>query len=165
MPTRCQQRCAVIGVGNPLMTDDGIGEAVLLELDRLGAAENVRLVNAGADPLRVLQELGDLDRALVVDAAEMQLDPGAVRVFGAQDVRGTACLAGGSVHGIDLNAVVELARRLGLAGKLRFLAVQSASLEPGAELSPALQACLPQIVERARQEIGTQSGLGPACTS
>jgi hydrogenase maturation protease len=150
-------RCAVFSVGNALRTDDGIGEALLSELEREGAPEGVRLVRAGADPLRIVQELADVDRALVLDAADMGLEPGAVRVFEARDVGSTVRLRRRPAHGLDMATVAELAARLGLAHKLRFVAVQPASIAPGVGLSPALRACLPDLVRRVRREVLEQS--------
>jgi len=152
MPESGDPRCAVFAVGNGLMTDDGIGEAVLTALDR-APHPNVRLVNAGSDPLRVLQELDDCDRALVVDAAEMDLEPGAVRMFEADDTNVNVRLCGDTSHGIDLAAVVVMARKLGLSHKIRFMAVQAASFDAGPGLSPEIEAALPAIMESARQAL------------
>jgi len=144
---------AVISVGNALMTDDGIGEAVVDGLAQAGVPDNVRLVHAGADPLRVVQEVEALDFALVVDAAGMNLKPGEVRCFPAEDVGERVRMNGPSVHGINLNAVVLLAKRLGIAGRLRFAGVQPGSLEPGHGLSPELRQCLPDVIARVRQDL------------
>ena len=161
MPTGRAPRVAIIAIGNPLMSDDGVAEAVLVELDRTDPRADVRLINAGADPLRVAQELSDLDAALVVDAADMGLEPGTIRTFDADQVGVSVNVDSHSVHDIDLNTVVRLVRELGLSDKLRFVGVQPASLEPGDGLSPELRARLPHIVRQVSDEIARLLSSNP----
>ena len=146
-------RGAVIGVGNALMTDDGIGEAILAELDRPDLPSNVDLINAGGDPLRVLQDLDAVDFALVIDAADMRLEPGDVRVFGCEELAASLLAEGRPAHAVDVSGVLRLARMLGLSRKLRFLAVQTASVAPGQGLSAAVRSRWPGLVQRVHEEL------------
>ena len=69
----------VAGVGNVLRGDDGVGVAVVEQLEREGVPEGVRLFDVGIGGIHLVQELQDLvDALIVVDAVDTQRPPGTV---------------------------------------------------------------------------------------
>lgn len=87
----------IIGVGNVLMGDEGVGPFVvrMLEAKYLFPAD-VTLVDAGTPGVDLVPLLADADVAIVVDAAQSSQAPGTVRVYDRQAllkpaVRRSAC--------------------------------------------------------------------------
>jgi len=70
---------AVIGIGNPLMRDDGAGLSVIDLLSR--EPKNVAIVDAGTGGMMLLHILPDLDVAVIVDAVDFGGKPGEIRTF------------------------------------------------------------------------------------
>jgi hydrogenase maturation protease len=102
----------VLGLGNTILCDDGIGIYVARSLrDRLGDAADVREAElAGLD---LIEMLTGYERAYIVDAIQLDgEEPGTVFRMKPDDIRITPRLA--SFHDIDLITALELGRRLEL---------------------------------------------------
>jgi len=66
----------VIGVGNELLRDEGVGMVVARALQGEKLPPNVRVVEGGVGGLDLLFEMEGAERAIIVDAADMGLEPG-----------------------------------------------------------------------------------------
>lgn len=89
---------AVIGCGNPLRGDDGVGPAVIARLRRLDLPGDVGLFDAGTDGMAVMYAARGARRLIVVDAREPDGAPGAI-----YEVPGNV-LEAEPVHGVGLHA-------------------------------------------------------------
>jgi hydrogenase maturation protease len=139
------ERCVVLGIGNPLMTDDGMGIhfvrqifAGLIPLPVTG--KNVEILDGGTLGYLLIDRLAGSDALIVIDAANMSASPGEVRTF--QDEAMDAFLQGNrmsSVHEVGLNDLLQMMSLKGETPRRRALiGVQPASVGWGTELSPAL---------------------------
>jgi len=112
-PTGCRYvKTLVLGLGNTILCDDGIGIYVARSLaGRIGAAADVKEAElAGFDLIEMLK---GYERAYIVDAIELDgEEPGTVFRMRPDDIRSTPRLA--SFHDIDLLTALELGRRLEL---------------------------------------------------
>lgn len=140
----------VLGVGNELMSDDGVGVHVARRLLEEGLDEGVEVVEAGT----ALAEALDLVEAgvavLVVDAAAGGGEPGAIYRLGLDDV---GAGRGVSLHESSLPEVFAMAS----LGGAKFREVVVLGIEPGrvavgTELSPPLREKLPAILAATREE-------------
>jgi hydrogenase maturation protease len=145
-------RCAVIGLGNPLMGDDGAGIAVLDLLRGAPLPAGAALLDAGTPGPGLLHLLEGLDAAVLVDAADFGGAPGEVRAFDPGEVRRAGPAPPGlSLHEGDLLGVLALAARLGQApARIRICAVQPARVAPDPALSPVVADALPALAEAVR---------------
>lgn len=152
----------VLGIGNPLAGDDGIGEAIASRLaPALPRGARIRL--ADGDPLAVLEELEAGRRLLVVDAARFAGPPAAVRFVALDRPEWRGRTGRWSLHGFDLAEVFRLGRALGLTlAESWVMAVRPAAVAEGQGLSPALSRALPRLVDRTRRAtLRMLSGLSP----
>ncbi len=134
----------VIAVGERARGDDGVGPAVADALEARGHA--VRRL--WGEPAEVLEALSGAAAVVLVDAVRSGAAPGAVSVLDLAGVRlrETAGLRTSS-HGLGLGEAVELARALGeLPARAALVGVEGARFEPGAGLSPAAAAAIPEAV-------------------
>ena len=144
----------VLGLGNTILRDDGIGiYAVRALAGRVdGAADCRESECAGLDLVEMLR---GYDRALIIDAIQLEgEDPGTVFRLKPDDLRITARLA--SLHDIDLVTALALGRRLGFAmpADVTVYAVQVAdALTLGEECTEAVAAALPGLVDEIAAEI------------
>lgn len=139
----------VVGLGNPLMGDDGIGLAALEELRaRWRFTPPVTLVDGGTWGLNLLPTLEDAERALMIDAIDIARDPGAV-VELARDQLPRAFATKLSPHQIDLREVLALAELRGtLPETIMAVGLQPATVTMSTALSPAVAAAVPALVDR-----------------
>jgi hydrogenase maturation protease len=142
----------VLGVGNPLMSDDGVGQRLLAALAASQPAlDGVEYLDAGTLGFLLLPRIEQCDALLVLDAAQLESVPGEVRLFegAALDafLRAPRC----SVHEIGLRDLLDAARLTGaLPARRAMIGVQPGRLGWGEALSPAVEAAVTVAVEAAR---------------
>lgn len=141
----------VIGVGNPLMSDDGVGQRLLEALAaRATPDDQVEFLDAGTLGFMLLPRVEQCDALLALDAANVGGAPGELRVFEGADfddfVRQPRC----SVHELGLHDLIDAARLTGaLPARRALVGIQPERLGWGMVLSPAVEAALPAAVEAA----------------
>jgi hydrogenase maturation protease len=146
-------RIVVIGVGNLLLKDEGIGIHAVQALQEQELPADVKLVDGGTSPdLIAYTRAGD--KLIIVDAAKAGGEPGTIYRFKPEDLAGEkASLA--SAHEMG---VVENLRLIKLSGnepkETVIIGIEPNKIEFGTELSPELQQKLPQIVEVVLKEMG-----------
>lgn len=141
---------AVIGLGNPLLTDDGVG-LVLLEALRADGWVDVELVDGGTWGLSLLPVLADCDRVLVLDAVRAGHEPGTVVQGSGHDVQKLYRFPL-SPHQIDLSEVMAAAAMTdGLPEQIWVVGVEPASTDgPLVELTEPVARAVPVALEAAR---------------
>jgi hydrogenase maturation protease len=152
-------RTVVLGLGNPLMGDDRVGLTALNHLeDEWFIPRHVTLVDGGTWGMTLLPVVESADRLLVLDAIDIGTSPGTiVRLEGSDIPRVLGQKL--SPHQIDLREVLALAELRGsLPGELLALGIQPARIELLMELSPAVEARVPELVELAANAL-TEWGI------
>ena len=144
----------VIGVGNPLRHDDGIGPVVAAAI-AARKLPGVRVVTCAGDPASLLDTWRDARLAVVVDALRTAPPaPGRLHRLTAGQLAGGYATA--SSHGFGVPAAFGLARALGqLPGRLIVIAVEAACTGPGAGLSPPVRGAVSAAVEAVLAEVRT----------
>lgn len=139
----------VIGLGNPLMGDDGFGLAVLAELrKRWRMPGDVELVDGGTWGIRLLPLLDGAERVLFLDAVDRGAEPGTPFVLQGDELPRALCLKL-SPHQIDLREVLALASFRGsMPQYVVAVGAQPADVQLRDALSPVLE-----------QRIGDIAGL------
>ncbi|MGE5504048.1 MAG: hydrogenase maturation protease [Actinomycetota bacterium] len=133
----------VLGIGNTLLSDEGVGVRLAQALAEGPLPDGVRVVDGGTIGLALLPLVQDAGAVLVLDAARLDAEPGTVRLFeaGAFD----AFVAGrrATPHDVGLGDLVSALRLSGTMPPRRaLLAVQPLSVGLGAELSEPVAAAL-----------------------
>ena len=151
----------VMGIGNPLCGDDGVGARVieLLNQRRLAASSplesRLHLADAGLPGWGLPNWLEDWQSVFLVDAIEMGAAPGEWRCFRPEEVKLIIQDQTLSLHQPDLACGLALAQALEmLPERLVLYAIQPADTTPGAGLSPAVSACLPELIDRILEDLG-----------
>jgi len=137
---RLQKSTVVLGLGNPLMGDEGIGVHLVEQLARTAAQyPSVDFLDAGTGGLSVLHYIEGRRKAVVIDCAFMDEEPGVIRRFTPDQVRSRKVLAHQSLHEADLMQVLAVARQLGQGPEQVVLfGIQPERVELGQGLSPTL---------------------------
>jgi hydrogenase maturation protease len=148
----------IIGIGNYHMADDGIGLRVVEHIVRNGLDRGFEAVDIADEGTRLLFYLErETEKIVLIDAVDMGLAAGEYRLFGPEDVETTKEMRGLTTHEGDALKVLEFAGTLGyFIPPLVILGIQPGNLDPGAELSPPLQARFDTYVEAALEEIGKE---------
>jgi len=135
MTEESSPRIAIIGIGNPMMSDDGIGPRLIAELE--GSVPGVDLIDMGTGGMQLVHVLAGYDSVLIIDSADMGLSPGESRVLSPDDVVSFKETRAYSLHDWDLMRSIEISRELGEAPEhILILAIQPGCLEMREGLSP-----------------------------
>lgn len=144
----------ILGLGNTIMTDDGIGPKVIdrLRLDgELPAA--ITLLDGGTLGLDLLPHLEGVERLIIVDAVETGAPPGTLVRLAGEDVP-VALETKLSPHQMGLKDLLAVARLMDcLPPEVVLVGVQPGCLELGTELTPAVAAQLPELARMVCREV------------
>jgi hydrogenase maturation protease len=156
------QRIVVLGIGNTLMSDDGVGIHVIRDLqgrqgDRLLPEGNIEILDGGTLGFLLVDRLANADGMVVVDAANLGEAAGSVRVI--DDVEIDRFLHDNpslSVHEVGLVDLLQMMALSGQTPRLRALVgIQPETIGWGTEMSPAVAAGIPNA-SRAVTQVLTQ---------
>jgi hydrogenase maturation protease len=143
----------VIGLGNTILTDDGVGIYVVREVARaLPASSSIDLVELSVGGVALMEEMVGYERCILVDAMWAPEDEiGQVRVFDAGELPDTLNTA--STHDADLPTALKLGRTLGAPlpadAHIQIVAVGAREvLSFGESPTPAVAAAIPEAADR-----------------
>ncbi len=105
----------VLGIGNTLLTDEGVGIVAMRELEaRFGAREDMEFLDGGTLSFTLAVPISECDALLVIDAAELGAAPGSVRSFeGAEMDRFLGANRKSSVHEVGLLDLMSISQLSG----------------------------------------------------
>lgn len=149
----------VLGVGNLLLTDDGVGVHAVRELLREPWPEDVTLLDGGTFTHDVFYLFKGYDRLLVLDIVHAGGEPGSLyRLSEEQLVHKESRRL--SIHDIDLLDSLRMAEQLhGSKPDMIIVGMEPADYTSWSmELSPPVRSAFPAFLELARREIRVMRG-------
>jgi len=147
-------RVAILGVGNILLKDEGVGIHVIHALQDSPSLTDagVKIIDGGTSP-NVLYLLDGAERLIVIDAVEGGGEPGTIYRFRVNDIElEDKCAL--SVHEMGLLEDLEVMEHI--EGKRKdaiIIGVEPKEIGLGLELSSELEQKIPQIVKVVLEEI------------
>ena len=142
----------VIGLGNSLRGDDGIGPLIIQNLLNDENDGPVELCDAGSDPFFILEKLLQPEPVLVIDCARMGLKPGSVRKISAKDNGFLESKYGLSLHGFNLADVWKMAQSMGVENDLIVIGVEPEKMDFNTGLSGTVQKSIPTVIQMVKEE-------------
>jgi len=146
----------IVGLGNLLLSDDGVGVRTIQRLQgKLPENDEVQVLDGGTSGLDLLYYLEGVSRLIVVDAVDQDQPPGTlIRLVGEQVPAYLSMKI--SPHQVSLPDLLVAARLINLyPEKIIVWGVQPASLEWGTELSQEVAEQVDPLVEKVIDELGS----------
>jgi hydrogenase maturation protease len=162
MRTQKRKDILIVGVGNLLLCDEGVGVAVIRRLAKESLPPGTRLVDAGCALADALSNLTDVGKVIVIDAVRGGSAPGTIYKFDATLLEGekTTPFCDTSLHEIGLRESLAIAK---LSGErippITIIGIEPETIEPGIELSDTLKKKIPEIVSLVKSELGKRQGV------
>jgi hydrogenase maturation protease len=141
-------KTVVLGIGNTLLSDEGIGVHVIQALHQRGVEDAVELVDGGTLSFTLAVTIEEADNLVVVDASELKSDPGVVKTFVGEDMDRFLSGKRSSVHEVglmDLLTIAQLADRL--PANRALVGIQPAVVDWGDYPTDAVAAAIPAACE------------------
>ena len=144
----------ILGLGNPLQGDDGIGCRVVEELGKCAQPDEVEVMDGGTPGVGLVNLIEGRARVIIVDAAEMRLAPGEFRRFTPEQIVLTGSAQRFSLHRSGVADALALAHELKIElPEITFFGVQPASVEWRDSLSPPVQVAVPRVIDAILNEL------------
>jgi len=143
----------VMGVGNALMSDEGLGVHFLKELERENLPGNITLIEGGTAGLELIHLIQDTDFLIIIDAVNAKAEPGAMFRFRPDDLKVFPDMFEVSFHQVGIVEVLTLAKILGKTPETLIFGVQPKSLDWGLDVTPEIAAVFPKLKELVLKEI------------
>jgi len=147
----------VVGIGNILLRDEGIGCHVAHALERVPLPD-VEVIDGGTCP-DLLQVVEDADKLVIVDAVRGGGMPGQIYRFRPEDIAMDQKRVV-SVHDMSLINGLKLMQLWHNIGDTVIIGVEPRELSWGLELSPELQEKMPQIIDAILGELNNTNPKG-----
>jgi hydrogenase maturation protease len=146
------ERVLLLGIGNVLMADEGVGVHIVRELEKTPLPPNVECLDGGTGGFQLLGPLQEADRILLIDACVDGQPAGTVRRLQprfSSDYPRTL-----TAHDIGLKDLLDAAYLTDRPLNLTLFAISIDPLQGvGTELRPALANQLPEILRMVRDEL------------
>lgn len=149
------EKIVILGVGNTLLKDEGVGVRVVEELKKTYVfPDNVQLVDGGTQGLWLMPTLQEADHLIVIDAVFGQCEPGAIYRLERDDLP-KGLRAKQSAHDSDLIEALNLCALLDQAPKsVVVVGIEPQDISPyGLELTPGIEARVPELINCVIREL------------
>lgn len=155
----------VIGVGNALRGDDGVGLAVASSL-RGRVPDGVAVIPCEQEPSRLLDAWQGARAAIVVDAAASGCEPGRVHRFDASETAVPTGVFRSSTHAFGVGDAIELARALGrLPRRVVVYGVEGGDFGAGEGLTTPVRGAVEEVAGSVLEDLERLTRKEAACTS
>ena len=143
------KKVLVMGVGNTLLQDDGVGVHVTESLKASNTSTTeLNILDGGTIGLSLLPEIEDADAVIIVDASEIGERPGSMRIFRDAEIDQQLSGKKKTVHEVALSDLFSAAAIRGRCPSERALvAIQPASTDWGLEPTADVKAAIPRACE------------------
>ncbi len=150
----------IIGFGNVLMGDDGVGIRVIEELQKLALFtnnENIELIDGGTSGVDLVFMIQQADRAVIIDAVDAGQETGQIVVFTPDEIKNIKKKKKGlksfSLHDIDLAEVFELLKTLNIPVKVIIIGIKPKTVGYSDRLSPEIEDKIPEIILKVKDAV------------
>ncbi len=142
----------ILGLGNELFGDDGIGIHVIRELKRKSDFKsNIDLIETSYSGLALIDVIADYERLIIIDTIKKEKpNPGNIRILDLSQVRH---VPGPSPHYVSFPQIIALGKKLGLKMPtlVKIIAVEAKNIYIlGEGLSPEVKCAIPGIIKKVK---------------
>ena len=140
----------ILGIGNTLMGDEGIGVHAIRYMEEQNFSSNIRLLDGGTGGFHLLEYFQEYQNIIMIDATMDGNPPGTIRVITPKFSSDFPKVL--SSHDIGLKDLVESAALLGTFPKINLITVSIEKIQPMLlTLSSAVENAIPSIYEKVKE--------------
>ncbi|MFZ4523234.1 MAG: hydrogenase maturation protease [Bacteroidales bacterium] len=156
--TDLQSNILVLGIGNLLMNDEGVGIHVVNRLEQEGGIPGVELMDGGTGGFHLLGFIQSYKTIIIIDASLDDHPPGHVRVLQPRYAKDFPRQL--SAHEIGLKDLIDSAILLGNMPKLHLVAISVKDFQDmGMDLSPEVEQAIPVAIKHVREIVDSISAI------
>lgn len=146
------KKYAVIGIGNILRKDDGVGVHVIKELEKQLDNSFVELVDGGTSTLDMLGYFLDYDKVVVIDCLRAGYEPGTIYKIKPEEIKDYN-KENLSIHDVQILDVVKIANMFGKHPQVMIFGVEPKEISFDLEISDTIKNKIPEVVNLVKLEL------------
>jgi hydrogenase maturation protease len=146
------KKVLILGIGNVILKDEGIGVHVVRALEEIELHPEVELIDGGTATMDLLSLIHKAERIIIVDALKAGGAPGTLYRCLPEELEDNSERPI-SLHQVGLLDVLGMARQLGGSPAVVIIGVEPKEISWGLELTEELRAAVPKIVEAVYSEL------------
>ncbi|KPJ68530.1 MAG: hypothetical protein AMJ43_00105 [Coxiella sp. DG_40] len=152
----------IVGLGNILLKDEGIGVHIAKELQKQNLPGNVEVIDGGTAGLDVLLSAIDVDKLVIIDAFRAGKKPGNIYKISLNNkqkdrliqIFSQETISKISLHQVGLLDALSIAEKINIAPEeIVIIGVEPAEIDCGLELTEPVMRKVPQIISKVLEEI------------
>ena len=144
----------IIGIGNILMADDGLGVYAVEELNTKINKKDIDVIDGGTGGYSLLNILEDSKKVIFIDAVDMGLPPGTIKRFLPEQLK--AIISDNkrySLHKTDITEVIRMASLFGVIPQFIIFGVQPKIIKKKIGISEEIKRKMPELIDLVFNEI------------
>lgn len=146
------KKTLVMGIGNYLMCDEGIGVHVAEQLQNEAMPDHVSVLDGGTGGFHLLEYFENNDHVILVDATLDGREPGTIRKIKPRFA--TDFPPAMSTHDIGLKDMISALQFMGKMPDIDLFVVSIESIQDqGTELTPAVKAKIPELIRMVKETL------------
>lgn len=151
------KKIAVIGIGNVLLRDDGVGVHVINELEKQKIDENIELIDAGTSIFELLDVFSRNDIIIIVDSLKGGYTPGTIYKLTPKQLEEYS-ISNVSLHDVQALDILRSVNLMGYYPDVTIIGVEPKEITYDMNLSPLILAQVDKIIEIVMEEIKRHKG-------
>ena len=146
---------AVMGIGNILMQDEGIGVHIIRELEKYDFNPHIALIDGGNMGIDLLPFLDEHNKMIIIDAVDFEKNPGFIDTIENDDIL-TLFTTKMSLHHLGLKDVLSYAKLLDQTPEeLCLIGIQPEKIEMEMQLSKTISSQTDKLTNLVLQKLET----------
>lgn len=147
-------RLAVVGIGNLLMQDDGVGVHIIRQLEKMKCLpDEVELIDAGVNSYDMVNIFCEYDQLIIVDAMEAGGEPGTIYRAPLEDLGLQPDDSITSLHEMHFIEAVNMIKMMGYDPKIIVLGIEPEVIQVSMDLSECIRCQVPRLIELIQEEV------------
>jgi hydrogenase maturation protease len=151
MEENFKNKILVVGIGNLLCRDEGVGVHVIHEMQSMQLPGHIELLDIGTSTMDLISYLEGVKKLIIIDAMKAGGTPGTIYKCGPEDLlpKGEGSV---SLHDMGVVETLTMAKKMGMEMNTVIIGVEPKVLDWGMELSEEVKTKIPVIVEAVLKE-------------
>lgn len=147
----------ILGVGNSIQMDDGIGIHVLEELKKISLPGNIELFDGGTAGFDLINVVSERKKVIVIDAVNGGEPPGTIYKFSPEDIKSRNIMYD-SLHQLGIIESLQMAKLLDkYPDECIIFGIEPKTIDWGLELTESLKVMVPKTIELVLKELNLSS--------
>jgi hydrogenase maturation protease len=142
----------IIGIGNILLQDDGVGVHVIEQLENEKLPSTIELVDGGTSTLDTLGFFLDYKKVIVIDCLKAGLEPGTIYKIKPEDIKNYK-KENLSIHDVQILDVVKMANMMDRYPEVVIFGIEPEKISLNLEMTETMISKIPEIIFNIKKEL------------